>query len=882
MPDFGVHVTIINDTDKGLQNDGKGTTADWGGWVNVPAYIGPKSTSASFTLEDHAGPSGSEGYLSYFVNDDSSVDLRTYQTCPWGDYDNKISITTSPPPTALYEVNFRAHSGDGQWQYNTVQTSGHPVYVEYTLAYQSKRYRFRLDRVAAKSAHPVRNSRDELLIDDHELWTRDDPAKYKDGKVGSLAPNVFAYDFKSPVADSSHLAVTVTPLDAELAGAEVIVYGSVNGKIVFQTDYFFLGLLVSKTVSAHPILPKTSDRPFAWNADVEWHMELRFSRKPVEASGPYTTELELYWVAESLHRAFKNGIPVSFLRQVLKRAPNLASSAGGATVQIVNEGFYQTAADDTFNNCCKIYDTTAGQSAFGMAFWGGTFDLTLYLQADDSGVPGSLFRYVNCMDQAGMLQLSCSLLGDTSWLGQQPFGYIHTTHLVGVADGYGNLINVNNPFFGTEPQYALVDQNAPARTGFFCHVYVGNSKPFVSASDAIYDACSGPHAGTEIAQEYVTNSIDATTTLYSPTYIPHPGTVQNIAMGPGVVGIDGQHFAHAAADTRAAFTAQAAGSALDRLLAPGGGSTDASDDAAAASIAHTDWAHLPEWLPSVLGADWTVQFARVGADTQRAHALYQLADRASGHAVRVRVSVHTQTGADGALDPARSAAAAREAAAHIVGGTDRTPDALWVAGGALGEYGDWSLQYRPEVGAGRFLVCAGNTVVDIAGLPSTAALAEVARRLLGRVVQHDAPLPGLPVLADGAVTSQSGAAAAASSSSSADIGAIASGDVSALTSTSPVQIAGAGTRFSLSFVAESQIAAAGATSDSGGLIFDKYTVEEYVPSSGEAGADSTSAPLTTVVFVFYAKEIGHHTVRIHVADAKTMLTATRVVGVDVV
>ena len=44
MPDFGVHVTIINDTDKGLQNDSKGTTADWGGWVNVPAYIGPKST----------------------------------------------------------------------------------------------------------------------------------------------------------------------------------------------------------------------------------------------------------------------------------------------------------------------------------------------------------------------------------------------------------------------------------------------------------------------------------------------------------------------------------------------------------------------------------------------------------------------------------------------------------------------------------------------------------------------------------------------------------------------------------------------------------------------------------------------------------------------
>ena len=71
-----------------------------------------------------------------------------------------------------------------------------------------------------------------------------------------------------------------------------------------------------------------------------------------------------------------------------------------------------------------------------------------------------------------------------------------------------------------------------------------------------------------------------------------------------------------------------------------------------------------------------------------------------------------------------------------------------------------------QIGAGRFLVCAGNAIVDIAGLPSTAALAEVARRLLGRVVQRDAPLPGLPVLVDGAVTSQSGAAAAASSSSS--------------------------------------------------------------------------------------------------------------------
>ena len=75
----------------------------------------------------------------------------------------------------------------------------------------------------------------------------------------------------------------------------------------------------------------------------------------------------------------------------------------------------------------------------------------------------------------------------------------------------------------------------------------------------------------------------------------------------------------------------------------------------------------------------------------------------------------------GAVDVESSAAAAVDRAIDILGSTDRDPETLRVRG-ELDGFGDWSLQYGADIVAGHILVGAGNTVVDFAGMASTAAL----------------------------------------------------------------------------------------------------------------------------------------------------------------
>lgn len=145
-----------------------------------------------------------------------------------------------------------------------------------------------------------------------------------------------------------------------------------------------------------------------------------------------------------------------------------------------------------------------------------------------------------------MLELICSLslyAEFTSWLLQQPFGFIQTTHLVGIVDDNGALIQVNNPFFGTDKTRAMVDNNDPSRTYFHSHVYVGSKKPFNLQNDYVYDAGAGPHIGDENAAAYLAASRqEATeTTLYT-TDNTYPGRVDTIAEGSGVTGINGQPY----------------------------------------------------------------------------------------------------------------------------------------------------------------------------------------------------------------------------------------------------------------------------------------------------------------------------------------------------
>ncbi|KAG6887169.1 hypothetical protein C0995_000749 [Termitomyces sp. Mi166 len=451
---------------------------------------------------------------------------------------------TPPLPPALFAVSVSTRIRNQSWQNGTVKPRGHPFEVEYTVDYERKRrFKWQLIEIAASSDHPVRNSRQELIVGQHTLWNHLDPSIYPDETRGSFQPNIFAYDFTSQVAVNGILNVTLRAISPQLIGAAVILFGVRNGTRAIQSDYFIIRNLDNMTVQAHVIDPRRSGKPFSLNADVEWHMELNLSHQPMDRVGEGVTRLELYWIATTLHRAFRPYVPVTFLRAVL---PPTAIGKPNATIT----EFYQNMTKKVFNDYHKRYDTILGESTSDLTPSGGSFYEKLYLLEDPTGeLPvGASAPFVNCMDQAAMLELSCSLRGgsfSTSWLYQLPFGYINTTHLVGVTNypGGGSLINVNNPFFGNDIRYAeLQDINDPSRYPFRVHTYIGHSNPRDPDHDGIYDGCRGPHLGTETIAQYITNSIDRQTTLYhsKPWEAYTPGSVDNVMQGIGVININAQ------------------------------------------------------------------------------------------------------------------------------------------------------------------------------------------------------------------------------------------------------------------------------------------------------------------------------------------------------
>jgi len=122
---------------------------------------------------------------------------------------------------------------------------------------------------------------------------------------------------------------------------------------------------------------------------------------------------------------------------------------------------------------------------------------------------------INCYDQAGGVAICSRLLGiptEFVFMGYSSakpnarFGYILATDLVGVGQCnnpfYPTTVNPSNkvPLLGPGGVTDLVGTN---RTSF------GNHE-FVRLNGVIYDACAGPHLGSETLTQYATAAIDIT------------------------------------------------------------------------------------------------------------------------------------------------------------------------------------------------------------------------------------------------------------------------------------------------------------------------------------------------------------------------------------
>ena len=143
----------------------------------------------------------------------------------------------------------------------------------------------------------------------------------------------------------------------------------------------------------------------------------------------------------------------------------------------------------------------------------GVFDLTGYINKSSLrwGTAGNV---VNCYDQAGGLNVCARLVGISSEYifmgytdnnGDAAFGYILATDLVGVGlcnnPFYPTIAPTNNiPLLGGTNGTDLVWTN---RSGFSNHA-------FARYNGRIFDACAGPHLGSEMLVQYATSSIDVT------------------------------------------------------------------------------------------------------------------------------------------------------------------------------------------------------------------------------------------------------------------------------------------------------------------------------------------------------------------------------------
>ena len=235
-----------------------------------------------------------------------------------------------------------------------------------------------------------------------------------------------------------------------------------------------------------------------YEADVAWGLEVGNASFSVANK----TRLELFVIFDKPMRFYTEGVWAEALRFVFKNA-----KVGGSAKP-------EDAAKKVTTYCHTghgmRYDTRMGGPAF---FSGdpksgaGFMSLRNYIIKK----PGQ--DIVNCYDQAAAVQSLCGALGvNVEWTYLKPFGYIKTTNLVGVG-------SCNNPFFNGNGSTPVVASDSPKRTAFGNHA-------FVDYNGKIFDACAGPHTGTETPRKYLEASIDdARTAKELGILITPPGTL---------------------------------------------------------------------------------------------------------------------------------------------------------------------------------------------------------------------------------------------------------------------------------------------------------------------------------------------------------------------
>jgi len=236
-------------------------------------------------------------------------------------------------------------------------------------------------------------------------------------------------------------------------------------------------------------------------------------------------QFEFYWLYSDSTDLFWRGVPVEWLRDFWCRlegedppGPNHEGPLPGHA----REKVIASVVTWVFNRVPPRYDINDGSPHFTLVYGPLEFILFLarYLSATDD--PG---HWCNCYDMANIVQAFLHLLGikDVAYAFMSPFGFLKETQLIGRGE-------CNNPIYDSGKSGPLVDECDPARKPFSNHAFC-----ITPCGGKVLDACTGPHTGVEVVDQYLENAIDP---VHPAASGYKPGTVKDIHCGTGVVMID--------------------------------------------------------------------------------------------------------------------------------------------------------------------------------------------------------------------------------------------------------------------------------------------------------------------------------------------------------
>lgn len=298
-----------------------------------------------------------------------------------------------------------------------------------------------------------------------------------------------------PTESGSDLEMTVKieVTKAEGLAGEGALVGTLSDGVVIQ-----LKGSVPMTVGVHSVtvkLDSKTTRLARHRGTISWEVDAPGCGKKIIGR----TRVEIYRIIKNLS------------------VPFLAAGRPAEALRLAYEAMSVTGLDVATAIPSRDIDVTARITSYLHSGHGLTYDVnggrSFYLNGSRTTlflldyITRARLNVVNCYDQASGVWAFAAIMGADGFkrfVGSQRstpngiFGFINTTTLVGG-------VSSNNPFYGMNGSDPIVRRDSRLRTIF------GNHQFFMHrASGVVFDACAGPHLGTEDYLTYMNASVDLT------------------------------------------------------------------------------------------------------------------------------------------------------------------------------------------------------------------------------------------------------------------------------------------------------------------------------------------------------------------------------------